>query len=377
MERRDEEMLAQQQQACKAARTARGGWSLWFWGRRPPEAEMSEEQNNDGVEYGVSLDADNNSSACKDDIADPIVTAQQDDCSIRDLCEEDEEAGDKWDSVSAVGDVGGECRASRWQWLRDLAVKTVGAGAGLLQSIGEKKYHSLCEDKFHHGKVKVNRAKESLALQRGVIPTRAHSCGVRELECQDEMQADLAQDAICARAVELIYEADNCEMVHKMTAEFAECVFQPEDESVDEVQGEGARGLSSADPKWAIVRVKRGLLGGQSASESVMVVFRGTHSWEDTMHDLLCIPTEHASGVLLHRGVHLAIVRTAPTILKTLKRALQVRDVAFVVICLLVPPGCVTCLVTAMLSTCTQSPLVHVRILACTICRAARVRMSC
>ena len=86
---------------------------------------------------------------------------------------------------------------------------------------------------------------------------------------------------------------------------------------------EAFNGDWSADPKWAVVRLKRGVLRGDTKSQGILVVFRGTHSLEDTMHDFLCIPTAHHSGVLLHGGVNLALSRTAPAILEALIQALE------------------------------------------------------
>ena len=265
------EKMRVQQEAGRHARAARGsggGWSLWGGGAR--EAA--------GAAAGCSADAPPHEGA--------------------------------------DGEVGA---TARWRWLREFATKAVGAGAGLVQAIGERQYQILCVDKFHRDRVKYNKARAALALQRGEIIRPHRSPGVSTHRCQDQHREELAEDAVCARAVDIVY-AENCEMITAMESEFAERVFLPDAKTASD---DGTASDWSVDPKWVVVRLKKGVLRGGAGSEGVLVVFRGTHSWEDTMHDLLCIPTEHASGVMLHRGVNLAVSRAAPAILEALGQALH------------------------------------------------------
>ncbi len=230
--------------------------------------------------------------------------------------------------------------AGRWRWLRDVTTKArdvttkvACVGAGLLQVMGERQYQILCVKKFHRDEVRCNRARAALALgQHGKITMPHRSPGVSVLQDQDQHREDLAEDAVCARAVELIYApsgdtADwhahaHGDMIDIMESEFAERVFLPDAKaaSIDEATSDWN---ANAYPKWAVVRLKHGVLRGGVRSEGVLVVFRGTHSWEDTMHDLLCIPIEHTSGVMLHRGVALAVSRAAPLILPALRQAMH------------------------------------------------------
>jgi len=296
MEPGEEEQLAQQQQACAAARSGaagtqvRGtgkGWRLWGWGTQPPDntAEAGAEVDKDELDADADSEAGDNEQDRMADEAEPALT-------------------------SAL---------SRWQWLRNLTSQTVGAGAGLLQLVGERQYQRLCIDKFHLDRVKVNRAQEALDISRGKLPEPPRrSPGVTPYASQDVHHAELAEDEVCARAVELVY-GDNDAMVKAMQAEFAEQVLLPDCPAArDETVGEWI-----VDPKWVVVRLKQGVLRGGRTSEGALVVFRGTHSWEDTMHDFLCIPTEHASGVMVHRGVNLALKRTASAIFRALTKALH------------------------------------------------------
>jgi len=287
-----QQQLAAQQEACREAREraprgSGGGWGgLWRWGRSSdhPGGETAE-----GVHGAGGCEA----------AAERVSTAEE---------------GLEVSEGSADGGAAG-----RWQWLREITVKTVGAGASLLKQIGETHYQRLCVDKFHRDRVRFNKAKAALALQRGEIRRPHRSRGVSEHARQDLHREDLEEDAVCARAVELIY-VENDQMVAGMESEFAAEVILPRDAARQ--GGEDDAGEWKADPKWAVVVLKRGLVRGGLDSEGVLVVFRGTHSWEDTMHDLLCIPAEHTSGVLLHRGVALAVSRTAPGILEALSHAM-------------------------------------------------------
>ena len=294
MEPREEEQLAQQQQACAAARSGaagtqvRGsgkGWRLWGWGSPQSPANTAE--------AGVEVDKDESDA------------------------DADSEAGDnEHDSIADEAEPALARASGRWQWLRNLTSQTVGAGAGLLQLVGERQYQRLCIDKFHLDRVQVNRAQEALDISHGKLPWRP--LGVTPYASQDMHRAELAEDEVCARAVELVY-GDNDAMIEAMQAEFAEQVLMPDcPVARDETVGE-----RSVDPKWVVVRLKQGVLRGGRTSEGALVVFRGTHSWEDTMHDFLCIPTEHASGLMVHRGVALALKRTEFAILQALTKALH------------------------------------------------------
>ena len=104
------------------------------------------------------------------------------------------------------------------------------------------------------------------------------------------IQASLREDEVCALASDHIYK-DNTEM-RRLMAPFAAEILLPDDAAATRGEAGGASaggegwGEGSVDPKWAVVRVRAGAVweGG-----GVLVVFRGTHSWEDLVHDLMCV----------------------------------------------------------------------------------------
>ena len=328
MEREVEDKLAAQQAGCQAARASRGsggGWGLWWWGRQPGTG--AEEGSGSGADRAPADAANSEDEESEDEIEEKLV-AQQAGCTAA------RGSGGGWglwrwgaeegsgkseaDLATADGEEG--TAAGRWQWLRGLTAKTVGAGTDLLKQMGESHYQRMCVDKFHRDRVRFNKARAALALQRGEVRRPHRSRGVSEHACQDAHRIDLTEDAVCARAVELVYE-ENDDMVACMKREFAEHVILPGDVSGGGTEDEA--GEWKTDPKWVVVALKHGMVRGGLQSEGALVIFRGTHSWEDTMHDLLCVPVEHDSGVLLHRGVALAVSRTAPTILKALELAMR------------------------------------------------------
>ena len=109
MDTREEEALAAQQAACKAARTARGsgpGWQPWrSWSRRHEEVANAEVQD----------------ATCSDtQVAPPSQgSSQRSSCSSAGTEEGGGTTG-RQTACAQQGEVGGA--AGRWKWLRDLTV---------------------------------------------------------------------------------------------------------------------------------------------------------------------------------------------------------------------------------------------------------------
>ncbi|EKX42142.1 hypothetical protein GUITHDRAFT_111712 [Guillardia theta CCMP2712] len=119
-------------------------------------------------------------------------------------------------------------------------------------------------------------ANASLLSRRDLEPYSASSKSFHSVEAEEQDQRNMEvlfeQDNICARACEDIYHDQFCQKV----TEYASAVVSP------------TEGQASIEPNWAILEMKDPLSREQESV--ILVTFRGTYSWIDVMHDLVCLP---------------------------------------------------------------------------------------
>jgi hypothetical protein len=170
----------------------------------------------------------------------------------------------------------GRSSRPRWkEWAKHLGSKAAGIGDYVIEPF----YRQWVVQQLHEGARPRSRgAAAALAAGRGQLQRQESGRRASEADLTVNV-AEVEQDLECAQAAHEIYLEDESECAAALgKGGYTVVHIQPQD---------GASKLQH--PKWAVLCDAR--------RARVIVVYRGTWSWSDTIHDLVFIPAALPCGV--------------------------------------------------------------------------------